>query len=142
MSGPGTRHDHHRFCQVEGWTEVRNARGRKVGQHITYELELPDGRILRTRISRPPSRQPYGPRLWAHVLDQLQVTEAQFWACVSDRTPPDRGAATREPPQNALPAGLVHQLIHTAGVAEADVAAMTLDEALAVMNEHRSRPRR
>jgi hypothetical protein len=45
--------------------------------HVTYELDLPDGRILRTRISHPPGRTTYGPSsLWAHVpRDQLQVSE-------------------------------------------------------------------
>lgn len=141
MSGPGSRRDHHRFCQLEGWTEVRNARGRKVGHHITYELTLPDGRILRTRISRPPNNETYGPQLWAQVLDQLQVTEAEFWACVSDRRLPDRGADGGEAPANALPADLVYQLIHGAGVPEDEVATMTLERALEVMREHWSRPR-
>jgi hypothetical protein len=140
-AGPGTRRDHHRFCQLEKWTEVRNARGRKVGHHITYELTLPDGRILRTRISRPPNNETYGARLWAHVLDQLQVTETEFWACVSDRKLPARGAGSDEAPANALPADLVHQLIHSAGVPEAEVATMTLERALEVMREHWSRPR-
>lgn len=141
MSGPGSRRDHNRFCQLEGWTEVRNARGRKVGHHVTYELTLPDGRILRTRISRPPNTETYGPQLWAQVLDQLQVTEAEFWACVSDRKPPQREPAPEEAPANALPADLVHQLIHGAGVPEDEVATMTLERALEVMREHWSRPR-
>ena len=141
MSGPGSRRDHDRFCRLEGWTEVRNARGRKVGHHITYELTLPDGRILRTRISRPPNSETYGPRLWAHVLDQLQVTEAEFWACVALRELPDRGTVSREPPGTSLPAGLVHQLIHVAGVPESEVAGMTLEDAVEVMRGHWSRPR-
>jgi hypothetical protein len=140
VSGPASRRDHNRFCQLEGWTEVRNARGRKVGHHITYELALPDGRILRTRISRPANNETYGPQLWAQVLDQLQVTEAGFWACVSNRRLPDRQGVSDESPANALPAGLVHQLIHTAGVPEAEVATMSLERALAVINEYWSRP--
>lgn len=140
-AGPGTRRDHNRFCQLEEWTEVRNARGRKVGHHITYELTLPDGRILRTRISRPPNNETYGSHLWAQVLDQLQVTEAEFWACVSDRQLPDRGNATDEVSANALPASLVFQLIHAAGIPEAEVATMSLERALEVMNEHWSQSR-
>lgn len=142
MSAPGSRRDHNRFCQVEGWTEVRNARGGKVGHHVTYELTLPDGRILRTRISRPPNNETYGPRLWNTILtDQLQVPEAEFWACVSNRTRPDRGTGAGEPPANALPAGLVYQLIHVAGVPEDEVAGMTLQRATEVMVAHWSRPR-
>lgn len=139
MSGPGSRRDHDRFCRQEGWTEVRNTRGRKVGHHITYELPLPDGRILRTRISRPPNAETYGPRLWSHVLDQLAVTEVEFWACVIDGRLPDRGEGGNPPP-SALPAGLVHQLIHAVRVPEAEVATMTLERALAVLHEYWSRP--
>jgi hypothetical protein len=141
VSGPGSRRDHDRFCRVEGWTVVRDARGRPVGHHIAYELTLRDGRILRTRISRPPNNETYGPRLWALLLsDELQVTEAEFWACVADKEPPDRGTGTTEPPAHALPAGLVHQLIHVAAVPEDEVAAMPLERALEVMNEFWSRP--
>ena len=139
--GPGTRRDHNRFCQVEGWTEVRNARGKKVGHHITYELALPDARILRTRVSRPPNNETYGPTLWGHILgDQLEVTEAEFWVCVTDGKRPDRRALTADAPANALPASLVYQLIHEAGVPETEVAAMTLERAVKVMTAHWSKP--
>jgi hypothetical protein len=139
--GAASRRDHNRFCKTEGWGEVRNPRGGTVEHHITYELTLPDGRILRTHVSRPADNTSYGLSLWKHILtDQLDVTEAEFWACVRDKQLPDRGAATVEPPAQALPAGLVHQLIHVAGVPEAEVATMTLDRALAVMNQHWSQP--
>ncbi|CCG05689.1 hypothetical protein [Blastococcus saxobsidens] len=142
MNAPGSRRDHNRFCQLEGWTEVRNARGGTVSHHLTYELSLPDGRILRTRISRPPNNATYGPRLWKTILtDQLQVTEPQFWACVSNKIRPDRGTSAGEPPTNALPADLVYQLIHMAGVPESEVAGMTLQCAAEVMVAHWSRPR-
>jgi len=140
--GPGTRRDHDRFCQTEGWDPVRSARGRPVGHHLTYELALRDGRILRTRISRPPNSTTYGPALWKHILsDQLEVTEAEFWACVSEQKRPARTPKTGVVPANALPAGLVFQLVHTAGVPEAEVAAMSLERALEVMTTFWSRPR-
>src|SRR4051794_41203434 len=59
-----TRDDHQRFCAVEGWVQVRNARGKPVRHHETYELSLFDGRILRTRISRPVNRTTYGPAMF------------------------------------------------------------------------------
>lgn len=139
--GAGSRRDHDRFCTTEGWEPVRNARGAQVTHHLTYELRLPDGRVLRTRISRPPNKDSYGPGLWRHILtDQLDVTGAQFWACVRDGQLPDRGAATAEPPPRSLPASLVHQLIHLAGVPEREVAGMGLERAVEVMTAHWSRP--
>lgn len=126
-----TRKDHERFCQVEGWREVRNARGGRTGtHHVTYELFLPDGRILRTRISHPANRTDYGPSMWRHILrDQLRVSDAEFWACVRDGIQPDRGMPAA--PAHALPADLVNLLVRTVGVAEAEVAAMTRHDAIA-----------
>jgi hypothetical protein len=124
-----TRHDHDRFCCLEGWHPVRNARGRTGTHHVTYELTLPDGRILRTRISHPVDRGTYGAGIWSHILrDQLQVDEAAFWACVKDGVIPDRGVP--EAPAEALPADLVHLLISRVGVDEAEVAAMTKTDAI------------
>jgi hypothetical protein len=103
------RKDHQDFCLSEGWTQVRNARGTG-GHHVTFELTLPDGRVLRTRISHPPDRQTYGPRLGAHVLrDQLQVSEEEFWTCVQEKKVPQRGR--REPIAPPIPAGVVAQLL-------------------------------
>lgn len=115
---------------------MSNACG-KTGYHHTYELKLPDGRILRTRISHPVNNETYGRRLWSHILsDQLEVTEGKFWACVDRDELPNRGRGEDEVPVSALPVGLVHQLIHVAHVPEAEVATMGLEEALAVMNAH------
>lgn len=132
---PATRQDHDQFCRVEGWTRVRDARGRTGTHHVTYELDLVDGRVLRTRISHPVDRSTYGPSLWKHMLrDQLDVDEPAFWACVRDGTVPDRAAP--EPPSTALPADLVHLLIVRVGLAERDVAAMSKEEALARLQQY------
>ena len=131
MSWPEpTRKDHEAFCATEGWQRVRDARGRTGTHHVTYELALPDGRILRTRISHPVDRSGYGPSLWGHILrDQLQVTEQEFWSCVRKKIKPDRGAP--QPPAAALPADLVRMLITRVGLSEGEVAAMSKDQAVA-----------
>lgn len=129
-----TRTDHQRFCETEGWTQVRNALGKKGSHHLTYELLLHDGRILRTRISHPPDRSSYGASLWSHILrDQLETDEGSFWACVNDATLPDRGQ--RQPAGETLPAGLVSVLLHQVGIPESEVAVMSKDEAIARVNE-------
>ena len=125
-----TRKDHESFCETEQWHRVRDARGRAGTHHVTYELGLVDGRILRTRISHPVDRTTYGAGLWKHVLrDQLDVDEPAFWTCVHDGIRPDRGQPAV--PVEALPADLVYLLISRVGLAEADVAAMTKAEAIA-----------
>ncbi len=135
-----TRADHQKFCENEGWTTVRDARDRKGGHHITFEYALPDGRVLRTRPSHPPDRSTYGPDLWSHILrDQLDVDEATSWACVRGDSKPDRGQPEQQ--REGLPAKLVFMLIQDCGLSAAQVAAMSKEEALAVLQEHWSQPK-
>lgn len=130
-----TRDDHDHFCRAEGWRRVRDARGRSGTRHVTYELRLPDGRVLRTRVSHPVDRTGYGPELWKHILrDQLDVDEAAFWACVRDGTKPDRGVP--EVPPQALPADLVHLLISRVGLTEDEVAKLDKAEAVARLERY------
>jgi hypothetical protein len=130
-----TRQDHEKFCSVEGWGLVRDARGRTGTHHVTYELGLPDGRILRTRISHPVSRTTYGPALWSHILrDQLEITEEGFWRYVKEGVKPDRGMP--EAPAGALPADVVHLLISRVGLGDTEVAAMTKAEAVERLNRY------
>jgi hypothetical protein len=130
-----TREAHEAFGQAEGWQLVRNARGKTGTHHVIYELQLHDGRILRTRISHPVNRGSYGLEIWSHILtDQLDVDQAAFWACVRDGIRPDRGAP--EPPAGALPADLVHLLLTRVHLSEAEVAAMSKDEAIVRMQQY------
>ncbi|HEY5985470.1 MAG TPA: cytotoxic translational repressor of toxin-antitoxin stability system [Streptosporangiaceae bacterium] len=118
---------------------MRDSQGSTGTHHVTYELHLHDGRILRTRISHPPDRSTYGKSIWANILrDQLDVSEAEFWACVQDKVKPDRG----EPrvPAEALPAELVHLLITRLGLSDAEIAKMSKADAIARMQEYWSRP--
>ena len=134
MSWPEpTRQAHHQFCIIEAWEPVRNARGGTGSDHLKFELHLPDGKILRTRVSHPPNRDTYGPGIWTHILrDQLEVSEAAFWACVQDKVKPPRGVP--EVPKETLPADLVFTLINKVGLPEREVASMTRDQAIARVN--------
>jgi len=99
---------------------------------VTFELTLPDGRVLRTRISHPPNRQAYGPSIWAHILrDQLQVGEAEFWACVREKNVPQRSRG--EPAMPSIPAGVVAQLL-SHGVEESEVQLMSRSDAIERLN--------
>lgn len=141
MSGAASRRQHKQFCDIEGWHVLLNARGKSVGHHITYELPLDDGRVLRTRVSRPANNDTYGPSLWTAILrDQLDVTEAAFWDCVRGQVRPPRPAAAVQPPPTGLPASLVHQLKTTLGISDSEVASMSKDEAVARMSAHWSQP--
>ncbi|MGC0344409.1 cytotoxic translational repressor of toxin-antitoxin stability system [Streptomyces sp. SLBN-8D4] len=122
------RNSHQKFCEIDQW----RVRG---GDHVRYELPLFDGRVLYTRISRPVDRSTYGQDMWHHILRvQLEVTEAEFWACVKDGVRPDRGAP--EQPRESIPVGIAFKLIHEVGLSEESVAAMTREEALARIQEY------
>ena len=140
-SGPASRRQHVRFCQIERWAEVRNARGKPVRHHLTFELPLPSGKILRTRISRPANTEVYGSSLWSTILEaQLCVTESAFWVCLDKGTLPTREAPPAQVPAGAIPAGLAYQLIHAVGLTDAEVASMSRVEAIARMNSFWSLP--
>lgn len=111
--------------------QTRNARG-KTGHHVTFELTLSDGRVLRTRISHPPDRSTYGPRLWAHILrDQLLVSETEFWACVREQETPLRDRPVQTGP--SIPAGVLSQLL-AHGIPEAEVRSMSRAQAIDRLN--------
>ncbi|MEV8611839.1 cytotoxic translational repressor of toxin-antitoxin stability system [Amycolatopsis sp. NPDC051373] len=114
---------------------MRDARERSVTHHVTYELHLSDGRVLRTRNSRRPNRSTDGPQMWRAVLrHQLCVTEAEYWACVQDDVVPERSIA-RPVAEAGVPAQVVHTLIHQVGIPDAEVAAMSREEAIARVNQ-------
>lgn len=124
-----TRRDHLRFCEIEGWTIVRSGTLKRSTHHETYELELSDGRILRTRISRPPDRTGYGAALWSHILrDQLQTSPEEFWQCVRTGEPPARSAPPT--PQEAIPTDLAHLLKSRVGLSDDQLAGMSRQAAI------------
>ncbi len=130
-----TRRDHMAFCETEGWTKVRDGRGRASGHHaVTCEIHLHDGRILRTRISHPPDASTYGANIWSHILrDQLDVDEETFWACARDGVKPMR--REEQAPAVALPADLAHLLVTRLHLSSAEVALMSKEDAIARMQE-------
>jgi hypothetical protein len=136
-----SRRQHQRFCEIEGWAEVLNARGKPTQHHITYELLVGDGRILRTRISRPANTDTYGKSLWSHVLDdQLQVSSQAFWKCVDNKHPPDRTPPTDNRDLVVLPASLAYQLVHTLQLTNEQIEELTIEEAVQRMTEYWAQP--
>jgi hypothetical protein len=130
-----TREDHEKFCRAEGWERVRDAKGRTGTHHVTCELVLWDGQVLRTRISHPPDRTTYGPGIWGHILrDQLKVDQDAFWACVREGDLPDRGAP--QSPSETLPADLVHLLLTRVGLTEDEVRHLSRPEAIARLQQY------
>jgi hypothetical protein len=127
-----TRADHQQFVFNVGWQQVPST------HHETYELDLPDGRVLRTRISRPPNKTTYGARIWAHILrDQLDVTADEFWTCVRDGVTPERSPTDGvEDVDDAIPVDVVKLLVSRVGLTRRDLIGMTREEAIARLNDY------
>ena len=129
-----TRELHEKFCITENWTSRKSATGRRGTHHRNYELALPDGRILLTRISHPVDRTTYGASIWSHILrDQLLVTDSEFWECVHDGVLPNRGVSPI--PQNPIPLAVINTLVNQVGLPEREVNQMTKEEAITRLAE-------
>ncbi len=120
--------DIRRFCEIDEWTIKTSARG-KTGDHDRYVKHLPDGRILRTKASHS-KEQIKDPDLWHRIWkEQLGLENAdRFWNALATRKPVVR-AAQVSPPSRGIPEWLVQRLIQTVGLSEADVLALSQDEA-------------
>ena len=136
MSFPAaSREDHRRFCETEGWRLVRSATGERSTHHETYELELPAGDVLRTRISRPPDRTIYGSGLWSHILrDQLKVSPDEFWKCANDGIPPQRSRPAT--PDGSIPTEVLYLLKRRVGLSESQIAEMTAETAIERLQQY------
>ena len=131
------RERHDDFCVLERWELVHGSTGKPVRHHRTYELVIPSGEILRTRISKPIDRTTYSASMWSAILrDQLKVTADEFWDCVQNKVLPDRGGAVREPNPKALPLRLLNELIERVGMTPEDAIQLTLEDALQRMNDY------
>lgn len=107
--------------------------------HVTYEFPHPDGRVLRTRISRPVKPQPYGASMAAHILRaQLEVDVEEFWAGVNDDVLPQREKP--EPPRETIPVGLLRVLRDDLHLDDDKLKSLTREQAIALVNEYWSRP--
>jgi hypothetical protein len=118
------------YVERDGWTEepsLSRAR-RRTGDHRRYTKELPDGTILRTKVSHALGDE-IGTDLFKHILrTQLRVDEAQFWTVVRGR-----GSVAEDAPPPRLttvPAWLVQRLLFTVGLPEAEVRRLTPEQAL------------
>lgn len=131
-----TRAAHKRFVETEGWTQLTSVRG-NTGNHYRYELAVGDD-IIRTRISHPPSsKETYGRKRWSHILrDQLKVSEAEFWECVTNGILPQRSRPPAAASAPQKPIAVVNLLINKVGLSGDEVRALTTEEATERLNQY------
>jgi hypothetical protein len=114
-----------------GWEEVPNrARGRRrVGDHWRYRKVLPDGTVLRTKVSHALGDE-IGPDLLGHIVrDQLRTTMQHFRDVLAGRASSE--AAVAEPKVEPIPGWLVTMLINTVGMREDEVRRLSPEVARA-----------
>lgn len=122
--------DLRRFCELDGWEKTEATSP----DHDRYRKRLPDGTVLRTKVSRGRGAIVRNPGLWAKVWrHQLHLeSEDQFWKALKDRMPAQRSATEPEPPEPQMDSWLFEALTMTFGVDENRVRDMEPDEALAL----------
>lgn len=122
--------DLRRFCELDGWEETEAT----TPDHYRYRKRLPDGRVLRTKVSRGRGPIVRNPGLWTSVWRrQLDLqSEDEFWEVLKTREPASRGEPTAEPPEPQMEAWLFEALVLTYDVDEEKVRAMNADDALAL----------
>ena len=132
--------DHRAFVEAEGWEKAGER-----GGHVNYLLPVnPPSAVLRTGISHgADSTEYFAPGIRSTIVhQQLQVTQAEFWACVNEGRRPERrsdgysvGLRGREdappPPQNP---GLLRELEREFGESAAEVAGMSDTELRAYLD--------
>lgn len=126
------------FLRVDGGWESLG------GDHERFRKRLPNGDVLRTKISRG-STQMGDLGQWKEILrSQLRVTEAEFWNAVENGIPPARESTATgadEDSETPIPAWLVERLIHTVGMPQEEVAGLSSEAAEEAWYSFRSRPK-
>lgn len=113
--GPG---QHRQFCEIDEWTRTEGG-----SDHARFVKHLPDGRLLRTRVSH--NKNEYGEDLKGAILNQLEVDEVTFFEVLATRRTADRPAPQPEPLPDPLP-GWVLQALMRKGLTEQELAGLDL----------------
>jgi hypothetical protein len=122
--------DLRRFCEIDGWEETEATSP----DHHRYRKRLPDGSVLRTKVSLGRGPIVRNPGLWTNIWrHQLGLeSEDEFWEVFRSGEPAPRGEAATEPPEPQMEAWLFEALVFSFNVDEDKVRAMDADEALAL----------
>lgn len=101
--------DLRRSCELDGWEETEAT---SPDQH-RYRKRLPDGSVLRTKVSRGRGPVVRNPGLWTNIWrHQLGLeSEDEFWEVLRTGGPAPRGAAPAEPPELQMEAWLFEALV-------------------------------
>ena len=123
---PPQKRELRRFCEIDGWDQIKQT------DHYRYTKRLPDGDLLRTKVSLGAGPACNDPNLWAHIWrTQLRLeSEDQFWEAVQSGEPVPRGPQPGPKPEPQMDAWLFEHLVYRNGMPEDDVLALSAEEAM------------
>ena len=123
------------FCKADRWDPPRQTK------HAVYTKVLPDGTALLTEVSRGKAADTIGKGLFHFILRvELQVSEEEFWLAIKSGKPAARPAHPAPAPVPAKPdAGLIFQLRKYLHLTDAQLAPLSKEEAVEMLQEFYSR---
>lgn len=122
--------EHKRFCEIDGWQELKSARGKK-RDHDSFRKTLANGDVLQTRVSR--NKKQYGEDFWRMIWrDQFGLeSEEQFWEVLRTKKPVRRSQDRPPPSKPGIAPWLIERLLSTVKLPQEEIAKMTPEEAQA-----------
>ncbi len=127
---------HKKFVETEGWEKKSSSGTQKTGDHPRYTLRLATGDVLYTRVSHGSGSLDDLNTVAAVLRDQLQVSEEDFWRCVSEGVLPLRPKLDEpERPEPGIDASLLRNLVRKVGLSAQELEGMTQERAVEVWQD-------
>ena len=125
------------FCAADGWKPDRKT------NHAFLEKTLPDGTSLQTHVPHGKQGQAIGRDLFSFILrTQLGVSAAEFWDAVENKRPAKRpGHPPAAPAAKKPDARTIQQLETDLGLSTREIAKLSRDESLRLLEKHWSQPK-
>ena len=125
------------FCAADDWQLDRQSK------HTFFGKTLPDGTSLETHVPHGKQGQAIGPGLFHFILrTQLKVSAAEFWDAVENERPAKRPGHPPAAPTKKPDARMIQQLETDLGLGPRQIAKLSRDEALRLLEKHWSQPKR
>lgn len=122
------------FLKADRWTP-----GRKTDHQFFTKL-LPDGTTLETSISNS-GRKTLTPGRFSDILrTQLRVSRDDFWEAIRAGNPAARPSVVEVPPPQHL-SWVVRVLSNELHMSAEEIGKLSVEEAIEVVGDYRSRPR-
>lgn len=125
------------FCAEDKWKPDRQSK------HTFFEKLLPDGTDLQTHVPHGKEGETIGRDLFGFILrTQLQVSAKEFWETIDDKRPTKRPGHPPAAPAVKKPDARTVQQLHTElRLSSDEIAELSRDDALRLLEKHWSRPR-